>query len=277
MSGRGGGRTSVDHPFPTPGRGAVVPSAGRFVARARSRRRKAIAAWVVAVLLVVAAGWLLLVSPWATVRAVEVTGTDRIDPAQVRALVDGELGRPLVLVDTGAVAGRVEALRLVAHARVGRQWPGGLRVEVTERRPVAALPALTGSAYRLVDRDGVQVEVVAVPPATVPVVEVDLVTAGAPAVRSALDSLAVMPAGLRAEVRRIGAASGDGVWFALEGGDRVVWGDAGDAALKTAALEALRRETARERKAMVRKGNRAAARRPVMFDVSAPRAPSVQR
>jgi len=277
MSGRAGGRTTVDHAFPAPQRGgAVVPSAGRFVARARSRRRKAIAGWAAAVLLGVAAGWALLASPWGTVQAVDVSGTRRIDAAEVDALVAGEVGRPLLLVDTEALAGRVEALRLVADARVVRHWPGGLRVEVAERHPVAALPA-TGGGFRLVDRDGVEVEVVRAAPKTVPVVEVNLVTAGAPAVRSALDSLAVMPAGLRGEVRRIGAASGDGVWFALADGDKVVWGDAGESSLKAAALDALRRQSARERKAMTAKGNHAAARRPVTFDVSAPRAPSVQR
>ncbi len=288
MSGRGGGRSTAERPFPQllGGGGAVVAAHGRFAARARSRRRRAVGAWLVVVLCLLAAGWILLASPWGTVQRVEVAGTGRVDPAEVRALVAEEVGGPLVLVRTGSLEQRVRTLRLVAGARVLRVWPGLLRVEVRERQPVAALPAqagarpagiAAGSGYRLVDRDGVEVDVVPKPPARLPVLEVDLVGAGPAAVRSALDSLAVLPPDLRAGIRQVGAASGDGVWFALDGGDRVAWGDAGQVELKVAALEALRRQTARERAAMRRKGNITLSKRPVTFDVSAPRAPSVQR
>lgn len=276
MTTRGRGRATLDAPFPLDPGGAVVGAAGRFAARARARRRRMLTAWLLAVACVGVGGWVLLVSPWGTVRTVTVTGTDRIPAEQVHALADPQAGRPLVLVDTGALAAQVRSLRLVADARVSRVWPGGLRVAVTERRPVAALPA-AGGRYTLVDREGVQVEVAARAPRDVPVVEVDLVTAGPRAVRSALDSLAVMPAAVRGQVREVGAASGDGVWFRLAGGDTVVWGDAGEAGLKGAALVALQRQTERERREAAAAGDAAAARRPVTFDVSAPRAPSVQR
>lgn len=269
------GRGTLDLPFPLDGGGAVVGSADRFAARARARRRRVWTAWLLAAASVVVAGWVLLVSPWGTVRTVEVTGTDRIPAQDVHALVDPQTGRPLLLVDPGALEQQVRSLRLVADVRVSRAWPGALHVDVRERQPVAALPAEGGLS--LVDREGVEVEVVARAPRTLPVVEVDLVTAGPQAVRSALDSLAVMPADLRAQVRRIGAASGDGVWFRLADGDTVVWGDASQPALKVAALDALRRQTARERRTLASDGNPTLAERPVTFDVSAPKAPSVQR
>ena len=254
---------------------SVVVAQDRFGARRRAQRRKVLGVWAVVVLLLLAAGWILLASPWGTVRSVTVTGTARTDAGQVRALAAPELGRPLVLVRTGDLAERVGTLPLVASARVERVWPGGLRVVVTERQPVAALPK--DGRFSLVDRDGVEVALVAAAPASLPVVQVDLVTAGAAAVRSALDSLALLPAPLRREIRQVGAASGDGVWFRLADGDQVVWGDASQLDLKVAALDALRRQTGRERAAQRKKGFVALSRKPVTFDVSAPGAPSVQR
>ena len=254
---------------------SVVVAQDRFGARRRARRRKVLGAWAVGVLLVLAAGWILLASPWGTVRDVTVAGTRRTDAGQVRALAGPEVGRPLVLVRTGDLAERVRALPLVAAARVARVWPGGLRVVVTERQPVAAVPK--AGRFSLVDRDGVEVAVVDAAPEALPVVQVDLVTAGAAAVNSALDSLALLPATLRGEIRQVGAASGDGVWFRLADGDQVVWGDASQLGLKVSALDALRRQAVRERAAQRRKGFVALSKKPVTFDVSAPRAPSVQR
>lgn len=279
MSGRGG--RTVDSPFPSLLRseGDVVVAQDRFGARARARRRKVVGAWVVVVLCLLAAGWTLLASPWGTVQRVEVTGVRRVSADEVRAVVAPQVGKPLYLVRTGSVEDRVRALRLVADAQVSQVWPGTLRVVVRERTPVAALPRSGGGGrgFSLVDRDGVEVDVVPDAPPSVPVVEVDLVTAGPRAVRSALDSLGVLPPTLRVQIRRVGAASGDGVWFRLEDGDSVVWGDASATATKVTALEALRRQTERERASMRKKGNVALSKRPVTFDVSAPMAPSVQR
>jgi cell division protein FtsQ len=269
-------RSTAERSFPQLlGDGSVVAAADRFGALARARRRRLLGGLAVAVLCLLAAGWILTASPWGTVRRVQVTGVDRIDPAQVRALATEELGRPLLLVRTGAVETRVRTLRLVADVSVEQVWPGTLRIVVRERQPVAALPA--GGGFRLVDRDGVEVVTVGSAPSSVPVVQVDLVTAGPAAVRSALDSLGVLPPALRAQLREVGAASGDGVWFRLDDGDTVVWGDAGQVDLKVAALDALRRQAVRERAAMRKKGNIQLSKRPVTFDVSAPRAPSVQR
>lgn len=269
------GRTS-ERSFPQlVGDDSVVVAQDRFGARRRAHRRRVLGAWAVVLLLLLAAGWILLASPWGTVRKVAVTGTQRTDVAQVRALAAPEVGRPLVLVRTGDLARRVGTLPLVASARVERVWPGGLRVVVTERQPVAALPK--DGRFSLVDRDGVEVALVDAAPPTLPVVQVDLLVAGAPAVRSALDSLALLPAALRREIRQVGAASGDGVWFRLADGDQVVWGDASRLDLKVSALDALRRQTGRERAVQRKKGFVALSRKPVTFDVSAPGAPSVQR
>jgi hypothetical protein len=74
-----------------------------------------------------------------------------------------------------------------------------------------------------------------------------------------------LPASLRGEVRELGAASPEGVWFVLQNrtGDRtrVRWGSAADAASKAAALAAMRSAAPDGRARTV--------------DVSAPDAPAV--
>jgi len=80
-------------------------------------------------------------SPWATVQTVTVTGLDRISRAQVRTITDTEIGRPMLLVGTSGLNAQLEELRLVKSVEVTRSWPSALRVSVTERQPVAAVPA----------------------------------------------------------------------------------------------------------------------------------------
>jgi cell division protein FtsQ len=130
---------------------------------------------------------------------------------------------------------------------------------VQERRPAVAVPVAGG--VRLFGADGVDLGVVARPPAGLPRL---VVPAGALRPRTVLaaeQAWSGLPRGLAAEVVQAGATSPDGVWFALRAGARVVWGSSGDGAVKAEVLAALRRT--------------APATRGTTFDVSAPDAPSV--
>jgi cell division protein FtsQ len=110
----------------------AVPADDRAARRTRRRfarrqwRRRWLA-WrrVVAVLVVVAlvggAVWALWFSSMLSVRAVEVTGTSRLKPGQVRRAADVRLGGPLVSVDLGAVRARIAALAPVEHVEVSRK------------------------------------------------------------------------------------------------------------------------------------------------------------
>ena len=60
---------------------------------------------------------------------------------------------PLISVDPGATAARVEALPYIASARVERHWPDGVTIAVTERVPVAVM-AGPGAAWSVLDGDG---------------------------------------------------------------------------------------------------------------------------
>jgi cell division protein FtsQ len=144
----------------------------------------------------------------------------------------------MVLVDTGALAGRLAQIPLVRSVDVVRHWPSTLVVTFHERRPAAAVPA-AGGGFRLVDRDGVQVDLVTTRPATLPVLQIDVTKAGAPALAATLDVLEGLPPDLSRGLASIGAGSPDDVWFVLDGAGKVVWGSSDRADRKVEALRAL--------------------------------------
>lgn len=223
-------------PRPAP----TATSVRRFAARARAARWSALrpllgVAGVLAVLAL--AAWVVLSSPLLSVRTVTVVGADRVPAAQVAALGDADLGVPLARVDTGALEDRVEAIRMVRGAEVVRVWPATLEVRLTERVPLAAVPAADG--VHVVDAAGVVVEVRPDVPADLPLVEVDVAVAGAAALRETTTVLASLPDDLRAQVERAGASSRDSVTLGLRGGAQVVWGSAEDPALKAEVLRVL--------------------------------------
>ncbi len=213
-------------------------SAARFAARVRRRRHRrwGSAAGVLALLALL--GWVLLGSPWLRVTQVQVSGVSRIPTAEVLAAAAGQRGRPILLADTSAVAAQVRQDRRAVRVTVTRSWPSTLVVDVTERVPVAAVPS--GAAFRLVDVDGVTVQDGVPRPSDLPVLQVDLVTAGPKALSAALAVGQSLPQDLRSAVRQIGATSVDDVWLTLRSGAKVTWGDAGRTAEKVTVLQALR-------------------------------------
>jgi cell division protein FtsQ len=87
------------------------------------------------------------------VERVTVRGADQDRSDEVRAAAGLVPGEALVDVDTDAAAARVEELPWVASAEVVRSWPSTVRVDVTERVPVA-LVQVSERRAALVDADG---------------------------------------------------------------------------------------------------------------------------
>ena len=237
------------HVAPEPGdprsRSIVSPtSAERFAARVRARRRRRRLLAALAVVLLAGLGWVALWSPWASVKSVEVSGTDRVPRAEVLAAAEDEVGRSMLLARTGDVAASVrEEQPLVRAVTVTRRWPSTLRIQVLEREPVAAVQV--GRELRLVDADGVVVERVAAGKAAraagdLPRVEVDLARPDAvAALRACVEVARGLPPSLAQKVRRLGATTPDRVWLDLTGGARVDWGSGDDTPRKAEVLEAL--------------------------------------
>ncbi|HEX6425134.1 MAG TPA: FtsQ-type POTRA domain-containing protein [Acidimicrobiales bacterium] len=123
------------------------------VRREAGRRRLRRAALVLGAAAAVVGAVSLTRTTLLDVDRVAVTGAERTSAGAVRRAAGIELGEPLVSVDAGAVADRVEDLPWVATARVERSWPSTVRIEVREREPVASVQ-VTEASTAVVDADG---------------------------------------------------------------------------------------------------------------------------
>lgn len=96
---------------------------------------------------------LMLRSPLFDVREVTVTGTSYVDPADMDAIRQQLVGKPLVSIDLASVRRAVEANQWVRAVDVSRDWPHTIHIDILERRPVAFYPGDDGLIH-LVDIDG---------------------------------------------------------------------------------------------------------------------------
>lgn len=222
----------------------VVPASPRIQAKAQAvrsgRRRRRLHGLLVAlaVLLPLAGlAWVVLLSPWLAVERVQVSGTGRLTADEVVAAAAVEPGTPLARLDAGDVVDRVRTLAPVQEVRVAREWPTTLRLEVTERTAVAAVPRAKG--VQLVDAEGVVFADEPAAPAGVPTLDVARPARDDPATVAALAVRAELPADLAAQVAVLRATTPSDVELVLTDGRTVVWGEPGRADTKAAALAAL--------------------------------------
>jgi cell division protein FtsQ len=212
----------------------------RLIAVRRQAGRKRLRIILVGCSLISAAGLAFLVvkSPFLDVDAINVSGSARVKPDAVRKAAGVQLHDPLLLVDAGAIARRVEELPWVANASVHRDFPGTVRIVVTEHQP---------AAYIRVD-DGVLL----VAPTGRIVTKVDDAPTGVFEVRGvrraprvgqllsppdAASVLGRVPLALAERVVAIDVA--DGLALDVENGGEIRLGNAEDLAAKTAAALAV--------------------------------------
>ena len=129
------------------------------VARHRGRRRLGIVVAGVIVVVVVLGGLGLLHSGLFSAKKVVVTGNHpHISTATILAAAGLAGHPPLISVNTGVVAAKVEKLPWIATARVSRNWPDHITIAVAERVPVASM-AGPGTSWSEVDGAGRTVQV----------------------------------------------------------------------------------------------------------------------
>lgn len=123
------------------------------VAKANTRRRRTRLLVAAGVLTAILLGFLATFSPLLDVDRIVVIGAEHTASSTVISASGLHPGQALAYLDAGSVRRRIETLPWVGHAVVRRSWSGVVRIEITERRPAAALHAPDGT-WRLVDVSG---------------------------------------------------------------------------------------------------------------------------
>jgi len=109
------------------------------VRRAEARKRLRRLTTLLALVLLVAAGYAVSRSPLLDIETVSYRGVENTSLDLVTEVAAIEEGGSLVRFDTGARERRLEALPWVDTAKVTRSWSGEVSVELTERQAVAAV------------------------------------------------------------------------------------------------------------------------------------------
>ncbi len=182
--------------------------------RTEGRRRLWILSSVMAVAALVGLGFVVARSPLFGADTVTVRGVRSIPAAAVRSAARVGDGAPLLFLDTGAVARRVESLPAVDRAIVTTQLPNTVIISIKERQPVAAVRGTGVAPIAVVDRDGRVIAQVAVMPPGLP--EVSGVgpvppLGGRLATADAPRGLAAMSPQLRSAVRRLTISEGTAI------------------------------------------------------------------
>jgi cell division protein FtsQ len=190
--------------------------------------------------------WALLGSSFFVVRSVRISGSATVPRATVLAAAGVRLGTPLIRVDPGAVARRVERITQVQSARVTKSWPDTVVIWIKRRTAVLAVAARGG--FDRMDRYGVVLGWGAAPPPGL------ILLASPPGSAATLRGNEVvlltgtvvgdLPAWLRRQVTAVRAAGGI-VTLLLRGGATVTWGGPARGAEKAAELAILLRTGAR--------------------------------
>lgn len=204
-----------------------------------SRRRYLARRWMALLIVLAMLGltYVVMFTSLIGVRTVEVVGTHEIPQDTVRRVAAIELGTPMVRLDTDEVARRVATLPRVFSVSVSRSFPTTVEIHVTERTPVAVVPAADG--VHLVDRTGVDYATVPARPKGLPVLKVVKVAPDDPATHAAVTVYGAIPGQLRKRVVELSARSPGDVRLKLSGGKIVKWGNAEDNDRKSAVLAPL--------------------------------------
>lgn len=129
----------------------LVERRRRVVEERRRRTRRRVIAAVCAVA-VVAAVVATLRSPLTDVDRIRVTGAERLSDETLRSASGIGIGDQMVAVDLAVARDGLRDLPMVAGARVVREWPSTVHVDVVEEVPVVLVRS--GEVERVVSRSG---------------------------------------------------------------------------------------------------------------------------
>lgn len=209
-----------------------------LAARRRSARRVALVAGFIGLVAVLV--WMFVFSPVLGAKHVVVHGAQTVPVSRIESVADVPHGRPLLRLDTGAIAGRVETLPDIAAASVHVSYPSTVVITVTERVAVGYL-SVGGSppSAILIDKSGRQFRTTPTVPKTLPRFDIP---AGAQATAAGQAVATVAGALTPAELGRlssIAATDPTEITLRLRDGRNVIWGSADRSADKAQVLPAL--------------------------------------
>lgn len=179
-------------------------------------------------------------SPFLDVDRVQVVGATHTPVELVQSASGVQRHQAMTDVQLARAEEGVLALPWVSAVEVTRHWPGTIRINVTERSAIAAVPDVSGLLV-LVDRDGRLLErVVAAPPGVVVFADIasgaELGTELDGTADAMLTVASQLPTALVATVESVAPAEGGGVDLHLGEGGRVHLGPPDDLADKLTAV-----------------------------------------
>jgi cell division protein FtsQ len=182
--------------------------------------------------------WAVYFSTWLQVKGTSVHGTMKMTSAkEVAELAAAPVGEPLATADLEAVQVRVlNGLSMVRSVNVSREWPDKIRVDVTERTPVAVVSI--GGRLRALDETGTVFWDYKKAPAGLPMVNTVSGT-NSDALREAAAVASALPADLAKRVDHVEVTTVDSISLRLRSDKRVVWGSSAQSDTKADVLVAL--------------------------------------
>ena len=211
----------------------------RFARRQWARRWlawKPVVGVVLVLLLLVGLLWLVYFSSFLAVKGVDVRGVHELSATEVRSAAAVPEGQALARVDLERIRTRVQAIAAVRSADVSREWPDKVRIDVTERTPVAVVEI--AGQLKGMDDQGVVFRDYAKAPPGLPRVQTGSET-GSDALREAALVVGALPPDLAARVDHVEVETIDQISLALRDGRTVRWGSSSDSDLKAKVLAAL--------------------------------------
>jgi len=200
-------------------------------------------------------------SPMLAVEKIEIKGNDRISIKSLEKALKSQIGKPLPQVTVGGVTELLKGFSLIQSVSVVNLPPHLLQVRIVERQPICIIATAKGDF--LYDPAGVQIAKVG-PSDKFPTVFAAGNLGSSAEFKAAINALLALPVKLYDRVAVVSATSIDSITFRLRGysGQKVIWGDSSQSALKAKVLEALVNNHKRTER--------------ITYDVSSPKAPTVR-
>ncbi len=200
-------------------------------------RGRVAGAGAIVLVLAGAMGWLVFFSSALGLDGIDVRGARALPAATVQDVLAIPPGTPLARVDLSAAEDALENLSQVESARVTRDWPGTLVVQLTERVAVAAVD-VDGTMW-LLDRFGVLFAQVSALPEGVVALQIAGAGPGDRATAAAIEVIQALTPEIRAILVRVRAASPTAIELDLTDGRTVIWGSSDNSDRKSQILVGL--------------------------------------